>query len=180
MITIFEGARNSGKSYLANESSIYNEIPLYKFDFTFWFNTLNLQDKSNETHLFALGKEIDILQANRDGIIKPIILDRGFLSVFVWGVLSERITPDEAIFQLDSLALSGLLKNCKVLYIYGDNPNKSERNKDNWDFRETTNKERNLYDFFISHMERSFPQIENFSIQKFENKFNHESIIKKI
>lgn len=180
MIVIFEGARNSGKTHLAKIASDLNKVPLYKFDFTTWFNLLKLDDKSIDTHLFALGKEIDILQSNRDGIINHIILDRGFLSVFVWGVLSKRIEIEEAIDQLDLLASSGILINCKVFYIHGENPDKSSRDKDNWDFRESSSEEKNLYEFFIRHIEKSFPKIENFSITKFENKFNEQSIIHKI
>ena len=150
MLIIFEGARNSGKTYLAGRASDYNNLPLYKFEFVKWFNDLKLLDNSKESHLFALGKELQLLQANRDGILKSIILDRGFLTVLVWGVLSKRIDYDEAISQLNRIVESGLLKNCKVYYIHGDNPNKSDRNKDNWDFRDNTSDEKYLYEKFIS------------------------------
>ena len=101
MLVIFEGARNSGKTYLAQKASEHNNTQLYKFEFVKWFNELGLADNSRESHLFALGKELQLLQANRDGILHPTILDRGFLTVLVWGVLSKRIDFDEAIEQLD-------------------------------------------------------------------------------
>ena len=56
MLIIFEGARNSGKTYLAGRASDYNNLPLYKFEFVKWFNDLKLLDNSKESHLFALGK----------------------------------------------------------------------------------------------------------------------------
>ncbi len=180
MLVIFEGSRNSGKTYLAQRASEYNKIPLYKFEFVKWFNDLKLKDDSRDSHLFALGKELQLLQANRDGILHPIILDRGFLTVLVWGVLSKRIDFEEAIQELDQIASQGLLENCKVYYILGDNPNKSDRNKDNWDFRDNTSDEKYLYERFISYLIENYPSFDNFSIYSFENKFNETSIIKKI
>lgn len=178
MLVIFEGARNSGKTYLAQKASEHNNIPLYKFEFVKWFNELGLEDSSRSSHLFALGKELQLLQANRDGILHPIILDRGFLTVLVWGVLSKRIDLDEAIEQLDKIVSSNLLENCKVYYIHGDNPNKSDRNKDNWDFRDNTSDEKFLYEKFIHYILENYPSFDNFSIFSFENKFDEASIIK--
>ena len=177
MLVIFEGARNSGKTYLAQRAAEHNKIPLYKFEFVKWFNELKLEDTSRESHLFALGKELQLLQANRDGILSPIILDRGFLTVLVWGVLSKRIDFEEAIDELNKIISSGLLKNCKVFYVHGDNPNKSDRNKDNWDFRDNTTDEKRLYDKFIKHILETCPSFDNFSIDSFENKFDETSII---
>ena len=177
MLVIFEGARNSGKTYLAQKASDHNNIPLYKFEFVKWFNELKLEDTSREPHLFALGKELQLLQANRDGILQPIILDRGFLTVLVWGVLSKRIDFEEAIDELNKIISSGLLKNCKVFYVHGDNPNKSGRNKDNWDFRDNTTDEKHLYAKFIQHILDCYPSFDDFSILSFENKFDETSII---
>ena len=177
MIIIFEGSRNSGKTYLAQKASEHNNIPLYKFEFVKWFNELGLIDDSRESHLFALVKELQLLQANRDGILQPIILDRGFLTVLVWGVLSKRVDFEEAIDELNKIISSGLLKNCKVFYVHGDNPNKSDRNKDNWDFRDNTSDEKHLYAKFIQHILDCYPSFGNFSIHSFENKFDETTII---
>jgi len=180
MLVIFEGARNSGKTHLAQKASEYNQIPLYKFEFVKWFNELSLEDSSRESHLFALGKELQILQANRDGILQPIILDRGFLTVLVWGVLSNRITFEDSLDQLDKIIISGLLNQCKVYYIHGDNPNRSDRNKDNWDFRDNSFDEKYLYEKFIKYILENYPSFENFSIHAFENKFDETSIIREL
>lgn len=180
MLIIFEGARNSGKTHLAQRASEHNNLPLYKFEFVRWFNELDLSDNSKESHLFALGKELQILQANRDGILQPIILDRGFLTVLVWGVLSNRISYDDSIQQLDAIIKSGLLENCKVYYVHGENPNKSDRNKDNWDFRDNTSDEKILYEKLIHHILNVYPAFDSFSIYTFENKFDESTIITKL
>jgi hypothetical protein len=179
MLTIFEGARNSGKTYLANLASEHNKIPVFKFEFVDWFNLLKLEDSSEGIHLFALGKEISIQQMNREGILPDMIMDRGFLTVIVWGVLAGRITEENAYRQLDLIISLGLLSNCRIYYIHGDNPNKSDRNKDNWDFMDHNSQEKELYDRFINYLtENTDP--EEFEIIIFENKFDESSIIREL
>lgn len=179
MLTIFEGARNSGKTYLANLASEHNKIPVFKFKFVDWFNLLKLEDSSEGIHLFALGKEISIQQMNREGILPDMIMDRGFLTVIVWGILAGRITEENAYRQLDLIISLDLLRNCRIYYIHGNNPNKSDRNKDNWDFMDHTSLEKELYDKFIKYLtENTNPK--EFEIIIFENKFDESSIIKEL
>ena len=144
MITIFEGPRNSGKTFLANKFSYINKATIFKFDFVGWFNSLHLDDSSEATHLFALGKEAMLLQLNRDGMLSDFVLDRGFLTVLTWGILSGRITEEKAEDHLRILAEKGLLQNCRIVYVTGENPNKESRNKDNWDYRDGTIEEQEI------------------------------------
>lgn len=144
MITIFEGPRNSGKTFLANRFAQLNSCKIFKFEFAEWFNRLELEDESESTHLFALGKEAMLLQLNRDGMLPDFVLDRGFLTVLTWGILSGRITESKANLHLEILAKRGLLENCKIIYVEGDNPNNNTRNKDNWDFRENSKQEQRI------------------------------------
>ena len=123
MITIFEGPRNSGKTFLANKFSDINSSKIFKFDFVGWFNNLSLEDNSEATHF---------------------VLDRGFLTVLTWGVLSGRISEEKAKSHLTILAEKGLLKNCRIVYVKGDNPSKESRNKDNWDHRDGTSEEEQI------------------------------------
>ena len=58
------------------------------------------------------------------------------LTVLTWGILSGRIPENEAINQIEMIASEGLFDNCEIVYVYGENPDKSHRNKDNWDFRD--------------------------------------------
>ncbi len=136
MVRIFEGPRNSGKTFLAREYSSHHNLPIFKFDFVGWFNRLKLLDSHTTTHNFALGKELMLLQLNRDGLLPDFVLDRGILTVLTWGILSGRISQNEAINQIEMIASEGLFNNCEIVYVYGENPDKSHRNKDNWDFRD--------------------------------------------
>jgi len=144
MITIFEGQRNSGKTFLSREYSSLKNLRIFKFDFVGWFNRLELPDSDTTTHNFALGKELMLLQLNRDGLLPDFVLDRGILTVLTWGILSGRITENEAINQIKMIAEEGLFDNCEIVYVYGENPNKGDRNKDNWDFRDGEIDEANI------------------------------------
>lgn len=141
MITIFEGPRNSGKTFLSSRYSNLKKLPIFKFDFVGWFNKLKLDNESHETHLFAAGKELMLLQLNRDGLLYDFVLDRGFVTVLVWGILTERITEHDALLQLKLIHESGLLKNVRIVYVVGENPDGLTRSKDNWDYMNGNNKE---------------------------------------
>jgi len=172
-IKIFEGPRNSGKTFLARKYSEVHNIPIFKFDFVGWFNRLALDDQSHETHSFALGKELMLLQLCRDGLLPTFILDRGFLTVLTWGILSGRITEDEAMNQLKMIAEEGLLKDCEIYFVTGDNPNKGDRNKDNWDFRDGDSKEQeimeNLRDYVMN-------QPYNVYVHRIFNSFDNKTV----
>src|SRR3989344_2888201 len=89
-----EGSRGSGKTFLAK----HLKKEYFKFQFVDWFKELKLENKSKSTHLFALGKEIMLLQLSREGLLKNIsIVDRGIISVLVWGITQSRISYKEAL-----------------------------------------------------------------------------------
>ena len=155
MITIFEGPRNSGKTFLAREYASHRNLQIFKFDFVGWFNRLELPDSDRTTHNFALGKELMLLQLNRDNLLPDFVLDRGILTVLTWGILSGRISEIEAMRQIEMAASEGLFNNCEIVYVYGENPNQSGRNKDNWDFRDGSSDEaeimENIRDIILNH-----------------------------
>ena len=145
MITIIEGIRNVGKTYLLSRT--YTKV--YKFDFPYWFKTLDLEEKES-THLFALGKEILLHNLNKEQFINGLIVDRGILSVLVWGVMKGRINRKTAVKQLKDFANKGLLDNVRIVYIDGDNPNKRDC-KDAWDCSNPTI-ERTIYGYLLSQL----------------------------
>ena len=59
MIYLFEGSRNSGKTFISDHVSNKFNIPKFKFDFAGYFKDMNMSSESSrETHFFALGKDI--------------------------------------------------------------------------------------------------------------------------
>lgn len=173
MVYVFEGSRNSGKTYLSNHISRKFNIPRFQFDFVNGFNLLGLESKYNrEAHTFCMGKELMIMQLSKDlqKSIPDFIHDRGILTVLSWGLLEKRISEKEAIDQIKYVKDKNLLDNCIIVNIEGDNPDKS-RIKDQWD--DSDNKiERECLDFIISKFKESGIH----KIHGFVNKFNPESI----
>ena len=49
MVIVFEGPRNSGKTFLANHFSQMRNLPIFKFEFVEWFNSLGLDDNNKKS-----------------------------------------------------------------------------------------------------------------------------------
>jgi len=169
MIRLIEGARNTGKTYLLQRAN----IEPYKFPFPFWYGKLKLSNNDVGTHQFAIGKEIILHHLNRDNhITKELFVDRGILTVLVWGVMEDRITMDEAVKQLWTFAKEGLFDNTEIIYISGVNP-RERGSKDVWD-DSSKNKEVLLYEEFLSELHEALP---NLKITRFVNEFTMISAV---
>ncbi len=175
MIYVFEGPRNSGKSYLSKAMETNLIIPRFQFDFGSYFNMLELSSKDNrEAHSFSMGKELMIMQIARDlkRSLPDYIHDRGILTVLAWGLSENRITEDDVIKQIEYIKKHDLMSEITVIYIKGDNPDKSDRNKDQWDYAEFDDKERSAFNFVIF----KFVELGFQNIKIFENKFDGDSV----
>lgn len=175
MIYVFEGPRNSGKSYLSKAIEKSLVIPRFQFDFGSYFNLLGLSSKDNrEAHSFSMGKELMIMQIARDlkRSLPDYIHDRGILTVLAWGLSENRITEDDVIKQIEFIKEHNLMSEITVIYVKGENPDKSDRNKDQWDYAELDDKERSAFKFVIF----KFIELGFENIKIFENKFDDESI----
>ena len=174
MIYVFEGARNSGKSYLSTEVSKRMDIPRFQFDFGKYFNLLNLKSKDNkESHSFSMGKELMLMQIARDLNDKApnFIHDRGIMTVLAWGLSENRITTDDVIEQANFIKNNGLLDGIFIILINGKNPDSSDRNKDQWDYADESDLEREAFQFVYDvFVKLSFPMV------MVKNEFNLESI----
>jgi AAA+ ATPase superfamily predicted ATPase len=173
MITLFEGKRNSGKTYLSKEFSKISNTPLFKYDFVNWFKDLGLDDKSKTTHYFAIGKESMLLQLNREGFLKDLILDRGILTVLTWAILSNRVSKEEVYKQLEMVKSKGLLGGIRIFFVVGNNPNPETRNKDLWDETEKNNFEEEIMESLIRRITEGNSGIEVITI---ENDFTSKTI----
>jgi len=134
---------------------------------------LNLKsENSKEAHAFSLGKEFMLMQLAKDVPQESFIHDRGILTVLVWGLLEGRITEEEARNQIEIVKKYSLLDEITIIYINGENPDKSDRSKDQWDHIDGDSRERDTYEKVIS----MFQEAGLHKIWVFENKFNDQSV----
>lgn len=177
MIIVFEGCRNSGKTFLSEKVSEALSMPRYKFDFVGYFSAIGLDSKSQSAHSFAIGKELMLMQINRDGLIQDdVIVDRGFLTVLAWGICEKRISKDDAIFQLRLMINKSLLKNVTLIYVNKNSNVSSKRGpKDQWDRVEESTEEMEAYKFLLDYL-ISDVNVPGFSLLKIDNDFNEDSI----
>ena len=173
MVYVFEGPRNSGKTFLSEYISGSFHIPRFQFKFANFFSDLNLKsENSREAHAFSLGKEFMLMQLAKDVPQQSFIHDRGILTVLVWGLLEGRITEDEARNQIEIVKKYSLLDEITIVYIKGQNPDKSDRIKDQWDHIDGDPRERDTYEKVIS----MFQEAGLHKIWIFENKFDDQSV----
>lgn len=175
MITLFEGKRNSGKTYLSKEFSKITGTPLFKYDFVNWFKKLEFTDQAKETHYFAVGKESMLLQLHREKLLRDIVLDRGILTVLTWGIVSNRVSKEKVYQQLEMVKEEGLLKDVRIFFVVGNNPNQESRNKDIWDKTEKNNFEEEVMESLIGRLVQGNYGIEIVTI---ENDFTPNTIEK--
>jgi hypothetical protein len=174
MVYIFEGCRNSGKTYLSSFVSEKFSIPRFQFSFPSYLNLLKIETReSREAHSFSMGKELMIMQLSKDlgGNFPDVIHDRGILTVLAWALCENRITESEVDEQINYIRDNSLLDNCMIIYIEGENPNGSHRNKDQWDYMEKSSAEKEAYDLVISKFKKAGLE----KIYGFVNRFDEKS-----
>jgi hypothetical protein len=180
MVYVFEGPRNSGKTFLSNFIAEKFDMPRYQFAFADYFSRLNLESQnSREAHAFAMGKELMLMQLFKDldpcnYLTDPFsfIHDRGILTVLAWGIMEGRITESEMEDQVRMIYQMGLMDEISIIFITGDNPDKGERNKDQWDRIDGDNRELESYLKVIS----VFEKYNIGKITKFTNNFDDDSL----
>jgi hypothetical protein len=173
MVYVFEGPRNSGKTFLSEHVSESFRIPRFQFKFANLFSDLNLKsENSKEAHAFSLGKEFMLMQLAKDIPHGSFIHDRGILTVLVWGLLEGRITEEEARNQIGIVKKYSLLHEITIIYINGENPDKSNRSKDQWDHIDGDTREKETYEKVISMFQKAGLH----KIWTFTNKFDSQSV----
>jgi hypothetical protein len=87
----------------------------------------------------------------KQGFIKEMLSDRGMVTVFVWAILSNRITEQDALKQFSLIVNGDLFKNVKIIWVRGKNPDRSDRNKDFWDGYDALGQQESLlYNSFMN------------------------------
>lgn len=175
MIYVFEGPRNSGKTFLSKHISKRFEIKRFQFLFPDYFSRLKMTSKnSKEAHAFSMGKELMIMQLFRDIDFgnSEVIHDRGILTVLAWGLMENRITEEEMIDQVKLIRDFDLMNEVRIVFVTGNNPDKGDRNKDEWDRIDGDPRELESYQKVIS----AFESYGIARIRRFENNFDSESL----
>lgn len=178
-IIIVEGAKNVGKTYLMETSG----IPSYKFPFAGYFNTF-LKDNTDSvgtgdktTYHFTTSFDVTIMSMAKQGLIwgPRLLVDRGFLSNLVLGVVQKRITDEDAYAYMDFLHREGYIgSNVRVLYIKrGNSPGGRDMPKDQWEYL-TYEDVHNKYLLYIEYLREKF----GFEVEIFENTFDGEAVVK--
>ena len=183
MIYVFEGPRNSGKTFLSNHIAKRESIKRFQFQFADYFKRLGLESQnSKEAHAFSMGKELMILQLFKDvKFSECLIHDRGMLTVLAWGLMENRISEQEMEDQVKMLKDLDVMSGATIIFITGDNPNKSERNKDAWDRIDGDSRELVSYEKVILKFEeyqickilRFTNNYDQDTLKLFENLFDH-------
>ena len=180
MLYVFEGPRNSGKTFLSNFISEEFKIQRFQFLFAQFFKDLKIPSQSKEAHAFALGKELMIMQISNDLSFKSsgknidVIHDRGILTVLAWGIMEGRITEQEMEDQVKMIKEYGLMENIEIIFIEGENTNEPQRVKDQWDHIDGDSRERQAYYKVIS----KFNEHKAGKIRGFDNKFDQNSLLR--
>lgn len=170
MIIVIEGARNVGKTFLLN--SIKDKINVYKYPFSDWFNTIFDKDMSKNSldpmFYMPFGMETGILDIGSKGLLNgPLLVDRGFLSNAVFGIMTKRITKQQAIDNLKWL-MKKWPNEYHIVYIDANIKN-DDRNKDQWEIYDPI-ETRELYEELIFELQ--------LNITMFYNHFDTESLTK--
>lgn len=178
-IYICEGCKNVGKTFLIENSG----IPSYKFPFAGYFNAF-LKDNTDSvgtgdktTYHFTTSFDVTIMSMAKQGLIwgPRLLVDRGFLSNLVLGVVQKRITDEDAYAYMDFLHKEGYIgSNVRVLYIKrGNAPGGRDMPKDQWEYL-TYDDVHNKYMLYIEYLREKF----GFEVEIFENTFDGEAVVK--
>ena len=168
MITLVDGPRNVGKSFLLKELAKENKLAdtMYKFDVVGAYNVFNYTKE--QFHYVSIGNTMQFLQLVRDGFIKNIVKDRSFLSDLVYADMHDRVDAShlsDYILYLKNQYLDKI--DIRIIIVDGINPNHREKDAmDTWDY----NTQSNLFNKYACLM------MDSFEVIKFENKFNAESV----
>ena len=162
MVFIFEGARSSGKSYLANHAPIQNyHFPTIKLQ-----NTLKLSMKD-----VSLVKDTALLDIA--GLMKQdVIIDRCFISTLVYGEYYKRFTEEEALAYVEWISSNVLreqLNVFRIVYIVGED---RERSRDDGYDNIDRQRELELFDKWLKYFSKYTIHFNNEYTQKSVDEMN--------
>ena len=157
MITLIEGPRLSGKSFLLDKFFEQNTDPntiYYKFLFAKYLQDFDIKkyDDGPGVHYFSIANVITILELNKTLLKdKNIIFDRCIFSAYVWSIYRNRLPKTELMQEFNKILSSDLFEDCQIIYLTRPEHIKdSNRNKDYFDQFQNYEKEKSLFDDIFS------------------------------
>jgi thymidylate kinase len=125
-LIIIEGPQGSGKTFLLSsidKEIFYSKIPTikYKFPMAEYLEDLNISNRDIINGM-AIGRDLTVIEYFKKSKMNNIILDRGFLSTIVWGILTN--LSNEYFFHTYIDYINNLIKNISVyiIFISGESP----------------------------------------------------------
>jgi thymidylate kinase len=157
MITLIEGPRLSGKSFLLDKFFEQNTDPntiYYKFLFAKYLQDFDIKkyDDGPGVHYFSIANVITILELNKTLLKdKNIIFDRCIFSAYVWSIYRNRLPKTELMQEFNKILSSDLFEDCQIIYLTRPEHIKdSNRNKDYFDQFQNYENEKSLFDDIFS------------------------------
>lgn len=122
-LTVIEGPRNSGKTYLVDNTKILDKsLPTYKFPFVRFIEAMNMPE-GDSTHAFGLSKEVMLHDLIKSGNIdRHIVMDRGVVSHWVWSLISCRQDRIQIINEILLFKQSGYFEFVNFVFVTGESP----------------------------------------------------------
>lgn len=142
---IVEGARNTGKTYLINETcGMFMNIKNFKFPFFEYYKSLDITSNNTASNYLTIGRDLTLIEAiNQDVMNNDFIMDRGFISSVVFSKLF-RDEKEENLVAFINAIKNKITEKSKVdiIYIEADEEARDKNNipvnrdKDHTELRE--------------------------------------------
>jgi hypothetical protein len=134
-IILVEGPQGVGKSFLINYLLKDISIVHFKFEFSKWINLLNKQNDLSFKDGLSLGKDLAVMKLLNSIELPYIIIERSFLSHFVWGDLEKRISSDylKTLINLINDLITSKNLNIYLVLITGQNQKFFRKRGDGYD-----------------------------------------------
>tara|TARA_Y100001963_G_C6605052_1_gene364365 strand:- start:22 stop:570 length:549 start_codon:yes stop_codon:yes gene_type:complete len=166
MITMIEGPRNTGKTYLLEQSG----KKVYKFPYAKWYDILDLGLDKLAANAFGMGRLI-LHDLDNNGYLGNIITDRSIISPLAWGVIEGRVTRQKSQELLMQMLENGIINvDNNIIYVTGENESSRDRN-DHWD-----SSDYEIEDEMYYHIMETL-EYYGMNVIRFENKFDKLSTV---
>ena len=113
-LTIVEGPRGSGKTYLIDNAGIKKT---YKFPFVQFVEQAQMQE-GPATHAFGYSKEIMLHDLIKNGYIdEHVLMDRGVISHWVWSLINCRQSKTQVINEIHAFKNAGFFEFVNIVFV---------------------------------------------------------------